>query len=162
MKIFDPTGPVAAKTRFEPRACCPTRAQGTAGEIIPCRNSDGIAVGIDAKCGSVNRPEVLHLAIREPAGAVEECVWCERKAQACAHGAPPIEVVLMRQGERRIEAGHGDGRIADGSRAGWGRGGALVTKHQVAFEAGHGHARLPVIADLAAAGAAVMLARGAW
>src|ERR1700738_4670438 len=151
MKIFDPTGPVAAKTRFEPRACCPTRAQGTAGEIIPCRNSDGIAVGIDAKCGSVNRPEVLHLAIREPAGAVEECVWCECGAQAPAHGAEPIQVMLMHQRERRIEAGQGDGR---------GGGGGLVTTPPAFSGPGHAQPPLPVVADLAAAGAAVMLERG--
>src|SRR5262249_913235 len=126
----------------------------------PGGNSDGIVVGIDAERGSINGTEVLDLAIREPTGAVEKRARCESGPQAPAHGPKPIEIMLMREGQRRIEAGRRDGRIADRSRAPRGGGGALVSKPQVAFEAGDGHACLPVVTDLAAPDGAVMFERG--
>jgi hypothetical protein len=161
MEVFDLAGPVAAEVGLQPAACRPTRAQGAAEEIIAGGNREEISIIIKRDAGSVDRADVLDFAERKPAGAIEQRIRRHRRAQAPAQGPEPVQIMLMDQGHRRIEASDGNGRIADRAWAREGRGRALVAEHHVALEAGHGRAHLPVVTDLGAAKPAVMLERGA-
>jgi hypothetical protein len=157
VEIFDLAGPVAAEMRFQPAACGPALTQRAVAEHISGRND----VAIDVDAGAVNGALMLDLAECKPAGAVEQHVRRNRHAEARAHRPEPVQIVLVHHGHRRIEAHQRDGRIADRARAGRRIGRALVSEDDVGLEAGHDHARLPVVTDLGAADAAEVLERGA-
>jgi hypothetical protein len=83
---------------------------------------------------------------RQAPGRIDHSIRRDRRAHARSNRREPVELVVVRDGNRRIDIG--DGGVADRARAEIGRPRLLARGLNVRFKAEEPAARLPVVACL--------------
>src|SRR5262249_15876606 len=147
VEVFDLAGHVAEQAGFDAGAHRPARLYLQHAERRAERA--GIAGGVETDAGKGDGgPD---RAYREAAGGVGDDVGRGGGGGAPAGRAERIEVVALDEVRRHRRIEVDDGRIADRAGTDIARRCALPRHLDVAFEAGHPIARLPIVAGLHAA-----------